>query len=73
MQELLKPQLEMMERRIAELREQGKQELADRLAEKFGKRFRRIRQVQQVSADNVVSRQRSRDRRTPRARAAGSR
>ncbi len=32
MEELLKPQLEMMERRIDELREEGKMELADRLA-----------------------------------------
>lgn len=46
MQELVQPQLEMMERRIAELREQGKPELADRLAEKLRETMQAHRQAQ---------------------------
>ena len=46
MQELIKPQLEMMERRIAELREQGKPELADRLTGQLREMIQAHRQAQ---------------------------
>lgn len=46
LQEMLQPQLEMVKRRIAELREQGRPELAERLAERQREVFQAHRRAQ---------------------------